>query len=429
MTRSLRLPITNIFADGGYSVRAHVGAHQQAVHLILDTGSATLALGHAHYHVEKDNYVEFTYYSQSIKYAEGSWHGPVVKTTVHLGIFGHSVTLPQTFVAIAKEPNSPEQPCFKKADGIMGLAYQPLNHAYRYCDETKEKLSEHDFYSALLSDSVETEQAELNVDKPIATTLPSYFSYLEQQHITANKFAFWLHRSSIYNVDGNCLTAALAHRTNHGLFVVGEPLFHKDLYSPPLLNAKVLHDKFYNVTLKAIECEGVATNAPVLKASDQARWCSNAIVDTGATVIGLPESLYDDVMGQIHACVGNADVLLAPFTAFSLQEQGIPLTELDLTKWPTLTFILEGEDGEDIALKLPPEAYWQIHAPSYNLASFKIFPLKHWPNQTILGLPLISQYYTIFDRARGEYGVVSFAHKVTAGQIVETLKQIFKNNN
>ena len=58
MTRSLRLPITNIFADGGYSVRAHVGAHQQAVHLILDTGSATLALGHAHYHVEKDNYVD-----------------------------------------------------------------------------------------------------------------------------------------------------------------------------------------------------------------------------------------------------------------------------------------------------------------------------------------------------------------------------------
>jgi len=110
VTRSLRLPITNTFADGGYSVRAHVGADQQAVHLILDTGSATLALGHAHYHVEKDNYVEFTYYSQSIKYAEGSWHGPVVKTTVRLGIFGHSVTLPQTFVAIAKEPNSPEQP-------------------------------------------------------------------------------------------------------------------------------------------------------------------------------------------------------------------------------------------------------------------------------------------------------------------------------
>ena len=116
MTRSLRLPITNTFADGGYSVRAHIGAHQQAVHLILDTGSATLALGHAHYHVEKDNYVEFTYYSQSIKYAEGSWHGPVVKTTVRLGIFGHSVKLTHTFVAIAKELNSPEQPFFMKTD-------------------------------------------------------------------------------------------------------------------------------------------------------------------------------------------------------------------------------------------------------------------------------------------------------------------------
>ncbi|WP_394220963.1 pepsin-like aspartic protease [Alteromonas gracilis] len=430
MTQSLRLPITNTFADGGYSVKAHVGAHQQSVHLILDTGSSTLVLGNAHYHVERDSDVVFTYYSQAIKYAEGSWYGPVIKTTVRLGILGHSISLPQTYVAIAKEPQKLQEPCFKKADGIMGLAYQPLNHAYRCTDKITDEMSEQAFFDKELTEPSDTAIANLKTSDYVATTLPSYFSELEQRQINADKFAFWLHRSSVYNVDGNCLRAALAHRKNHGLFVIGEPIFHRDLYAPPIMSVKVLHDKYYNVTLKAIRCEGAAAiTAPTLAPSDKARWCSNAIVDSGATVIGLPESLYNEVIEQIYRSVENAKTLLAPFAAFSLEEQGTALDKLDLATWPELTFVLEGDNGEDVSLSLPPEAYWQVHAPTFNQASFKIFPLKHWPNQSILGLPLISQFYTIFDRGQGANGVVSFARKVTVSNTVDALKHVFEKNS
>ena len=443
MAHSIRLALTNTLADGGYSVRAHVGIHQQAVHLILDTGSSTLAVNHTCYNVEKDKCAEFTYYTQSIKYGVGSWHGPVVKTQVSLGMFGHNVTLPDAFTAIA---DTGKFECFKQADGILGLAYRPLNHARYLFEAADSQLSKKGVYQYIMSGSR---------DNPVyketkATTLPSYFTSLEEQGVVADKFAFWLHRSSIYYDNGNCRTKALAHWQNHGLFVIGEPSVHRDLFCEPMQSAKVLHDKFYNVNLLSVKVgEEDVHCAPVLAEKDVTRWCSNAIVDTGATVIGLPVSLYNKVVESLQKHISDLSTFLVPFSAFSSQEKGIPLASLTLSDWPTIRFILEDENGDEMVLELPPDAYWQIHAPEYNCASFKIFPLKHWPNQSILGLPLISQYYTIFDRSKGVVGkgddasseknetdngntvngVITFAEKVTLANTVDTIKNAFSHHS
>ena len=225
---------------------------------------------------------------------------------------------------------------------------------------------------------------------------------------------------------------------------------HCDLYREPMLSAKVLHDKFYNVNLLSVKVgETDVHSAPVLAEKDVTRWCSNAIVDTGATVIGLPVSLYNKVVESLEKYISDLSSILEPFSAFSSQEKGIPLTSLTLSNWPTIQFFLEDENGEDMVLALPPEAYWQIHAPEFNSASFKIFPLKHWPNQSILGLPLISQYYTIFDRSKGNVGdrrsdkkesheiendkkangVITFAKKVTLASTIDTVKSAFSHHS
>lgn len=443
MAHSIRLALTNTLADGGYSVRAHVGVHQQAVHLILDTGSSTLAVNHTCYDIKKDKYAEFTYYTQSINYGVGCWHGPVVKTRVSLGMFGHNVTLPDAFTAIA---DTGKFECFKRADGILGLAYRPLNHARYLFEAAESQLPKKDVYHYIMSGSP---------DNPVyketkATTLPSYFTSLEEQGVVSDKFAFWLHRSSIYYDNGSCRTKALTHWQNHGLFVMGEPVMHRDLYREPIQSAKVLHDKFYNVNLLSVKVgEADVHSAPVLAEKDETRWCSNAIVDTGATVIGLPVSLYSKVVASLEKSIRDLSSILEPFSAFSSQEKGIPLASLTLSDWPTIRFFLEGENEEDVVLTLPPEAYWQIHAPEYNRASFKIFPLKHWPNQSILGLPLISQYYTIFDRSKGSVGdggseknenhkvtnnkkpngVITFAEKVTLASTIDSVKSAFSHQS
>ncbi|MEC8418446.1 MAG: pepsin-like aspartic protease [Pseudomonadota bacterium] len=443
MAHSIRLALTNTLADGGYCVRAHVGTHQHAVHLILDTGSSTLAVNHTCYRLESDNHADFTYYTQSINYGVGSWHGPVIKTQVSLGMFGHSVTLPDAYTAIA---DTGKFECFKHADGILGLAYRPLNHAHYLFEVGEAQTPKKDVYQYIMSGANDNPAYK----QTKAVTLPSYFTSLEEQGVVSDKFAFWLHRSSIYYDNGSCRTKALAHWQNHGLFVMGEPVMHRDLYCEPMQSAKVLHDKFYNVNLLSVKVgEKDVHSAPVLAEKDVTRWCSNAIVDTGATVIGLPVSLYNKVVESLEKYISDLSSILEPFSAFSSQEKGIPLTSLTLSNWPTIQFFLEDENGEDMVLALPPEAYWQIHAPEFNSASFKIFPLKHWPNQSILGLPLISQYYTIFDRSKGNVGdrrsdkkesheiendkkangVITFAKKVTLASTIDTVKSAFSHHS
>ena len=57
--------------------------------------------------------------------------------------------------------------------------------------------------------------------------------------------------------------------------------------------------------------------------------------------------------------------------------------------------------------------YWQVNAPKHGEASFKILSqLPNWPDQSILGLPLISNYYVIFARFENEFGDIKFAEAI-----------------
>jgi hypothetical protein len=82
---------------------------------------------------------------------------------------------------------------------------------------------------------------------------------------------------------------------------------------------------------------------------------------------------------------------------------------LDLTKWPNITFTLAGENGEDIRLTCAPQTYWQSDSPSAGRAVFQILPGGKLP-QSILGLPLMNNYYVVFDRSLDAHGVIRFAN-------------------
>ena len=81
--------------------------------------------------------------------------------------------------------------------------------------------------------------------------------------------------------------------------------------------------------------------------------------------------------------------------------------------------------GQDICLCIPPEHYWQIHAPEPEMASFKMLSTPNWPNQSILGLPLLNNYYTIFDRENGDKGVIQFATKTSLSDALHLESSIF----
>jgi hypothetical protein len=84
------------------------------------------------------------------------------------------------------------------------------------------------------------------------------------------------------------------------------------------------------------------------------------------------------------------------------------MSSLDLTSWPNISFVLQGETGADVSLTCAPSTYWQTDAPQQGQAMFQINDGGSLP-QSILGLPLFNNYYTVFDRTQDPYGAVRFA--------------------
>jgi hypothetical protein len=85
----------------------------------------------------------------------------------------------------------------------------------------------------------------------------------------------------------------------------------------------------------------------------------------------------------------------------------VPVSDLNLAQWPTLTFILEGDAG-DVRLNVAPSDYWQVNTQAVGLAAAAITPGQ--AGLAILGLPLMNGYFTMFDgTADNGRGVVKFA--------------------
>ena len=197
MPAILRLPITNVYAKGDFTVRVSIGSEANELQLIIDTGSSTLALHSSRYQPEQDSDLQRTTLVQEVMYGIGGWAGPVTKTSMQL--HGDvSLTLPQNFVALA----TCGEPPLAKADGILGLAYNRLNQA----TDISEFLAQQ---QPPLSTSLPWPFSQCGVDalQQIAGILHVYpkqnltpwFSNIEQHGVVANIFAFYCQRSSIHH--------------------------------------------------------------------------------------------------------------------------------------------------------------------------------------------------------------------------------------
>lgn len=124
---------------------------------------------------------------------------------------------------------------------------------------------------------------------------------------------------------------------------------------------------------------------------------SNAIVDSGTTGIYLRKPLFKEVLARFRS-LGFEDEIHAGY---------LPMSKLKLDDWPVLTFVLEGALGHDVTLKVTPQTYWQTNAPKAGHASLAF---GKEDDGSILGLPLMNNYFTVFDRSVDKgLGVVSFA--------------------
>ena len=134
MSRTVRIPITNIYGDGDYTGRIYVGPEKTPLNVILDTGSSALAVDAKKYKPGVSGGDATTKLAQTDGYADGSsWTGAVLRSMVTAGEGEAGVPLANANVAVAYAAS---KDMFGKTDGILGLAYAPLDDAFRMPEDT-----------------------------------------------------------------------------------------------------------------------------------------------------------------------------------------------------------------------------------------------------------------------------------------------------
>ncbi len=434
MTTILTMPITNVFGQGDYSVTLHLGSEKAPVNLLLDTGSSTLVVKNASYQAHLDESLNPSTAVQEVNYGIGGWNGPVIYTSINIHEHCHQSEHPQNISAkpsinlngapIALVHSNEQAKTFANADGILGLAYHHLNKSFDFSDYfTEHNIKPAFSYPWPFSDEISEDLAsfkKLMWQYPEHDVTP-YFTLLEQQHLSANKFAFYSKRSAIHVNANNSETTPADELTkdplNQGFLILGGGEEQTDLYQGEFQSLTVEHDVYYNVELKSVQ---VGEHAPIpaapLAPKHLKGYFTNAIIDTGAAGIVLTADIYQQVIKDLSACNPNFAQLLAPFKEMSAQGIGIDSKQLQLADWPTLYFTFVSKPATSHtseiteALACSPQTYWQMNTPSYGKACFRLLSqLPQWPNQSIIGLPLLNNYYVVFDRSAKETGVVKFA--------------------
>ena len=391
---ALRIPITNIYG-GDYTAAIQVGSQKAAANVILDTGSSTLAVTQKAYRPELDASRKATSLAQDIAYITGGWAGPVLNTVIGLNGSGGSISLNNGAVAVALDqlPNN-----FGAADGILGLAYQSLNTCYNLKAFLAEKGVNPPVTYPWPFPPASTASAIEQVQKLFQTfpqsPLPPFFTQLVDAKKTINKFAFYTKRS-IPKPDQN-------DPDNHGFFILGGGEEQADLFQGNFVQVKVVHDAWYNTTLKSVKVDGAAAvPVPALAGAYKKQMISNSVIDSGTNSLALSTAVFTAILESL-------DPGLRAIAIQALQSKnGVANAQVQLLRWPNITFTLAGANGKAVPLICSPQTYWQLDAGAPGRAAFQINDMGQV--QCILGLPLFNNYYVVFDRSVDKSGVVSFA--------------------
>jgi hypothetical protein len=444
MSSILKLPITNVYAKGDYCATLHIGSEQSPVNLIIDSGSSTLVVKEENYQASKDKHLTPTTIAQEVNYGIGGWNGPVIHSSISIyddSIRGDKPSITLENATIALVSSKTQYATFGKADGILGLAYHHLNKGFNLSEYIEEqKIAPAHTYPWPFKKKSETKNEASNADENINSEnltqfkkflwqypehdITPYFTDLALHNLSTNKFSFYSKRSAIHIDESHTAESTTDELRqdplNQGWLIFGGGEEQTDLYQGDFHSIKVEHDVYYNVELTSVQVGNkAAIVAAPLEKKHLKSYLTNAIIDTGAGGIILTTEIYQQMINDLIAINSDFAPLLKPFKELSFQDVGINANELNLALWPDITFTFVGDENiadekkKMVQLKCTPQTYWQINTPSYGKACFRLLSqLPQWPNQSIIGLPLLNNYYVIFDRSEHKTGTVKFAEQI-----------------
>jgi|SRR5579871_2226175 len=375
MAGIVRIPITNIYMGGDYTGVICVGPTKKQLNVILDTGSSALALDGSKYQPDFPAGDQSTNFAQTDSYGDGStWTGAVIKTTLTVGTGSASATLNAGNAAIAYQASSD---MFGQTDGILGLAYAPLDDAFQMPQDT--------WKNQYTSTQVRTGKRG---------DLVPYLTQLAQTGVTSDKISFYTRRSFIHVGGGDA-----SDPLNQGWMIVGGGEESTDLYTGSFQSVKVLSDAWYCTNLKEVV---VGSTSPIVARIQGPKGMpSNSIIDSGTNSLSLSSQLLKAILSKFSSAQQQL------LSQAIVKQDLIAMSDLSLDQWPDIKFVLEGDAG-DVTLTVPASNYWQVNTQKAGYAAAAI--TEGQAGLAILGLPLMNGYFTIFDgEADGGKGVVKFA--------------------
>ena len=228
MPNIAHVPITNIYMGGDYTGVICVGPEKKTMNVILDTGSSALALDGTKYQPDLAGGDQSTDLAQTDSYGDGStWTGAVIKTTLTMGTNKSSVVLQGGNASIAYQASSD---MFGSTDGILGLAYAPLDDAFQ-----------------MQKDTWKDQYTSTQVRSGKSNDLVPYLTQLADAGVTSDRIAFYTRRSFIHVGDGDAKDPL-----NQGWMIVGGGEESTDLYTGSFQVVKVLSDAWYCTNLKEV---------------------------------------------------------------------------------------------------------------------------------------------------------------------------------
>ncbi len=374
MATIARIAITNTVMGGDYTGVIFVGPKKKQMNVILDTGSSALALDGKKYTPDTADGDKTTDLAQTDSYGDGStWTGAVINTSITVGTGASTAVLPGGNAAIAYQASSD---MFGATDGILGLAYAPLDDAF-----------------AMPKDTWKNQYTSTQVRTGKPSDLVPYLTQLAGAGVTSDIISFYTRRSFTH-VGGGANDPL-----NQGWMVVGGGQESTDLYTGSFQTVKVLSDAWYCTNLKEVI---VGTSSPIAARINGPKGMpSNSIIDSGTNSLNLPPQMLSAILSKLPA--NQKQMLSKSIESGTL----VAVADLNINQWPTISFVLQG-DTADVRLDVPPSNYWQVNTEKAGFAAAAI--TQGQAGLSILGLPLMNGYFTIFDgEADGGKGVVRFA--------------------
>ncbi|KAG3284009.1 beta-site APP-cleaving enzyme 2, transcript variant X1 [Ictidomys tridecemlineatus] len=372
--------VDNLQGDSGrgYYLEMLIGTPPQKLQILVDTGSSNFAVAGAphsyvdtYFDAERSSTYRFKGFEVTVKYTQGSWTGFVGEDVVTIPK-GFNSSFLVNIATIFKSENF-FLPGIKW-NGILGLAYATLA-------------------------------------KP-SSSLKTFFDSLVTQAKIPNVFSM--------QMCGAGLPIA-GSGTNGGSLVLGgiEP----SLYTGDIWYTPIKEEWYYQIEILKLEIGGQSLNLDCKEYN-----ADKAIVDSGTTLLRLPQKVFDAVVEAVARTS-----MIPEFSDGFWSGAQLACWANSETPWsyfPKISIYLREENSSrSFRITILPQLYIQpMMGAGLNYECYR-FGISSSTNALVIGATVMEGFYVVFDRAHKRVGFAASPCAEMAGAPVSEIAGPFSTED